>query len=345
MVKAGLKWMFLISGTLIGAGYASGRELWQFFGQESALAIFIFTILFIISTYVIMKISFDQKTMHYLPVLKYLLGDKIAMFYDFLILLNLFSTTVVMLAGAGTSLEIMHVPYWLGVALICICLILLFVRGNKGMVLMNAIVIPLLILLLTYVLIKFIDTTDRVLSFDWLEQSNWPSAFTFTALNILPVVAVLSAVGRDVKTKGEIWIASIGSGLIFGGMSFLYNQSLVKMINEIRLYEIPLFIFVKSYPYTMTIIMSFLLLTAIYTTSAAGVFGLITRFENYFRAPLWKLALVFILLMLPLTTFGFSTLVAVLYPIYGVLNLYLLAAILIYPIIHRLDNNHKIYKE
>ena len=28
----GLKWMFLIIGTMIGAGYASGRELWEFFG-------------------------------------------------------------------------------------------------------------------------------------------------------------------------------------------------------------------------------------------------------------------------------------------------------------------------
>ncbi len=27
----GLKWMFLIVGTIMGAGYASGRELWEFF--------------------------------------------------------------------------------------------------------------------------------------------------------------------------------------------------------------------------------------------------------------------------------------------------------------------------
>ena len=57
MWKSGLKWMFLIMGTTIGAGYASGRELWQFFGDQSGLAILIFTFMFSLCVYVIMKIS------------------------------------------------------------------------------------------------------------------------------------------------------------------------------------------------------------------------------------------------------------------------------------------------
>lgn len=39
MFRAGFRWMFLILGTAIGAGYASGREIWQFYGEQSALAI------------------------------------------------------------------------------------------------------------------------------------------------------------------------------------------------------------------------------------------------------------------------------------------------------------------
>jgi uncharacterized membrane protein YkvI len=53
----GLKWMFLIVGTVIGAGYASGRELWEFFGAESGLAIVLFAILFTISCAVILTIA------------------------------------------------------------------------------------------------------------------------------------------------------------------------------------------------------------------------------------------------------------------------------------------------
>ncbi|TCP20021.1 putative membrane protein YkvI [Scopulibacillus darangshiensis] len=337
MVKAGFKWMFLILGTMIGAGYASGRELWQFFGQESALAIILFTTLIIISTLVVMTISYNHKTIHYMPALEALLGKRFSGLYDGMIILYLFSTTVIMLAGGGASLVVIGLPNWLGISFISTCLILLFIWGNKGMVSMSTVVIPILIVLLVGVLVKFIQTTENVMAVNWLRQSNWPSAFTFTALNILPLVAVISAVGRDIKGKGEIWIASIGSGLILGAISFLYNQSLLKITHEIILYEIPLFGLLKAYPHAMTIIMSALLWFAIYTTAASGIFGLVTRFRHVLRLPLWCLSLIAVILMLPLTTLGFSKLIGILYPIYGFLNLYLLAAILIYPIMHRFD--------
>lgn len=337
MVKAGLKWMFLIIGTIVGAGYASGRELWQFFGQESVFAIILFTTLFIISTIVIMTISFDNQTFHYMPALQVLLGKRMSIIYDGMVILYLFSTTVIMLAGGGASLVVMGIPYWLGIVIISLCLILLFVWDNKGMVTMNAIIIPMLIVLLVGVLVKFAQTNENVMVIDWLKQSNWPSAFTFTALNILPLIAVLSAVGKDIKSKGEIWIAAIGSGLILGGISLLYNQALLKLAHEIILYEIPLFGLLKAYPHAMTIIMSLLLLFAVYTTAASGVFGLVTRFRKATSQPLWVLALIAVIIMMPLTTLGFSTLVAILYPIYGILNLYVLAAILIYPIAHRFE--------
>lgn len=337
MIRSGLKWMFLIIGTMIGAGYASGRELWQFFGHESALAIILFSILFVIATYVIMKISYENKTVHYMPILEKLLGSRLKRLYDAMIVVYLFSTTVIMLAGGGAALEVIGVSYWTGIAIISGFLILLFVWDNKGMTSMNAIIIPILIILLVGVLIKFTHTSHNTLQINWLKQSNWPAAFTFTALNILPLVAVLGAVGRDVKHKGEIWIASLGSGLVLGSISFLYNESLLHITSDVMLYEIPLFALLKSYPYAMTVVMSALLWFAIYTTAASGVFGIITRCREIIKLPLWLLAAILIALMLPLTTLGFSTLVAVLYPIYGVINLYILASILIYPIANRFN--------
>lgn len=337
MIRSGLKWMFLIIGTMIGAGYASGRELWQFFGQESAIAIVLFSVLFMLATYVIMKISYDHKTMHYTPVLERLLGKRLSVLYDGMIMLYLFSTTVIMLAGGGAALEVIGISYWTGIIIISVLLVFLFIWDNKGMTSMNAIIIPILIVLLVGVLLKFTHSDAHILEIDWMKQSNWPAAFTFTALNILPLVAVLGAVGRDIKFKGEIWIASVGSGLILGCISFLYNQSLIHVTNEIMLYEIPLFALLKTYPHVMTIVMSGLLWFAIYTTAASGIFGLTTRIRDVMKWPLWTLATILVCLMLPLTTLGFSTLIAVLYPIYGVINLYILASILIYPIANRFD--------
>lgn len=338
MWQAGFKWMFLIMGTMIGAGYASGRELWQFFGYESGLAIFLFTILFIFSCFTIMKMSFEKQTVHYIPLLETLLGKKITRIYDLMIILYLFTTTVVMLAGGGASLEVFYLPYWIGITIISVLLVFLFIWDIKGMLSMNAVVLPLLITGLLLILIVFSFSNNQPWDLDWKNQSNWPSAFTFTALNILPLLAVLAAVGKEIKHTGEIWIASVGSGLILGFISFLYNQSLLQIAHDIMLYEIPLFAILKHFPYSMMIFMSLLLWFAIYTTAASGIFGIISRFKDLIRLPSWALALLIIVVMVPLTTFGFSNLIAVLYPLYGLLNLYVLVSIIIYPISNRMKS-------
>lgn len=335
MIRAGLKWMFLILGTMIGAGYASGRELWVFFGQESTLAIVLFTLFFIVCLYVVMTLSSKLSTQHYMPVLVQLMGKKVSAFYDVMIFIYLYTTTVVMIAGGGAALEVLKVPYWYGVFILSGCLILLFVAGAKGLVRMNAMAIPVLIILLGWILFKSVHGDSQAFIIDWQRQANWHASITFTSLNIVSLVAVIGGVGTEIKTKGEIWIATIGSGLILGGISFLYNQSLLQVANEIPIYEIPLFALLKNYPFVMTIAMSGLLWVAIYTTAASGIFGLITRMKNRFNGPLWLLALIMTLTMIPLTTFGFSSLVSTLYPIYGALNLYFLASLLIYPLNHR----------
>lgn len=203
--------MFLILGTVIGAGYASGRELWQFFGHESVLAIVLFSLLFSFCCYVIMSMSFEQKSIHYRPILEKLIGTRVTVVFDLLIILYLFSTTVVMLAGGGATLHTFRIPYWFGVIFIVTLLVLLFFWDVEGMISMNAFVIPILVILLLFVLFLFTKHQMNEFPFDFKHQGNWPSAFTFTALNILPLVAVLSAVGNQIRRKGEIIIASIGS--------------------------------------------------------------------------------------------------------------------------------------
>lgn len=340
MFTQGLKWMFLILGTMIGAGYASGREIWQFFGEESALGIIIFSLLLMFCIYVIMTLSYKFQTNHYMPILETLLGKKIAVLYDGMVFLFLFSTTMVMIAGGGAALEVLRLPYWGGIALISICLVGLFFGEKNGLVVMNTMVIPLLLVFLLGLLIRYANGAEHVLRVDWQKQSNWHAAFSFTSLNIVSLLAVLGGIGGSIKSKQEIWVASVGSGLVLGAVSFLYNQSLLQISHEIALYEIPLFALLKNYPFIITVAMSCLLLVAIYTTAASGVFGLVTRLKNKFRGPMWLLALIITCLMIPFTTLKFSTLIAILYPIYGILNLYVLAAILIYPI----TNRAKIFK-
>jgi uncharacterized membrane protein YkvI len=335
MWRSGFKWMFLIMGTIIGAGYASGRELWEFFGDQSGLAIILFTLVFSISCYIIMKISYEKKSEHFSPVLRMIIGKRLSYFYEVLIIIYLFSTTIVMLAGGGATLEMFHIPYFGGIILFSILLVLLFIWDIKGMISINAFLIPLLIIGLVGILLSFLYVNGQSFTFNPKEQSNWPTAFTFSALNILPLVAVISAIGKEIQSRGEALVASIGSGIVLGIISFIYNESLIQIANKIVLYEIPLFAIIENYPYIVIMFMSFILWAAIYTTAASGLFGLSSRFREKVHFPLWMIAAIILIAMIPFTKFGFAKLVSILYPLYGIANLYLLGAILLYPITNR----------
>ncbi|PAV28480.1 hypothetical protein CIL05_16215 [Virgibacillus profundi] len=336
-MRAGLKWMFLIIGTTIGAGYASGRELWQFFGHESGLAIVLFVIFFTISCFVIMNVSYQRKSTHYLPVLRDIVGARLTKIYDVMIFLYLFTTTVVMIAGSGATGQAFNFSYWWGIVIIVIALIVLFMKDINGLLSMNQFVLPLLLGGLLYILLLFTFDQDLALFSHWHEQRNWTAAFPFTALNILPLIAVLGAIGNKVTSKQEIWIACIGSGATLGVISYVYNNSLIQIADEILLYEIPLFAILKGYPFEILIFMSILLWFAIFTTAAAGVLGLVTRIQDFLNLPLSLLVILILVTMIPLTTLGFSTLISYIYPVYGILNLYVLTRLLLFPIWNKME--------
>ncbi|WP_339217669.1 hypothetical protein [Ornithinibacillus sp. FSL M8-0202] len=332
MWKSGFKWMFLIIGTTIGAGYASGRELWEFFGHGSGLAIMLFVIFFSVSCYVIMSISYQKQSTEYRPVLQVIVGDKISPIYDVMIFLYLYTTTVVMMSGSGAAGQAFNLPYWVGIVFIVVMLVLLFFRDISGLLSFNQVILPILIIGLLYVLFTFTFDQKLHLFSHWHEQFNWTAAFPFTALNVLPLIAVLGAVGNKMTSKKEIWIASLGSGVILGVVTYVYNNSLIQISEQILLYEIPLFAILSNYPFYMVIFMTILLWFAIFTTAASGVLGLTTRLTGYFKLPFWLLVLVILATMIPLTTLGFSTLISILYPLYGLLNLYVLTRLLLYPL-------------
>lgn len=330
MIRAGMKWMFLIIGTTIGAGYASGRELWEFFGPESELAIILFAICFFIATFTIMIISFNKQTSDYRPVLEEIVGKRLVIFYDGMIFFYLYTTTVVMLAGSGVTGQVFDLPYSIGIIFLTIVLIMLFYKGIHHTLMINFILIPILIIALVYVLILFsIDEQIPFLPF-WTNQSNWLQAFPFTALNMIPLIAVLGAIGQQIGSKGEIWLASLGSALILGSISYLYNNNLIHIAHELTLNDIPLFMMLQKYSMSLNILMSLLLWFAILTTAAAGMIGIISRIRRHTSLETGVIVSLTLCTMIPMTAIGFGALIHYTYPVYGILNLYVLTRLLFY---------------
>lgn len=330
-----------IIGTTIGAGFASGREVWEFFGsygQDSQYSLLLAMILFLVTVTVVLSISQSQQTKNYYAILETLMGKRLAALFDILTMLYLLSMSVVMFAGSGATFTQWNYSYMIGVLFIAVMVFIVLLFDVEGLVSIQSFIIPVLVGVLLFVCIRFIVGNQVVEQATPIEANSWPSGITYAALNIVPLIAVLSTLGGELKTKRELWLAGLVSTVGLASIAMLMNYSLMQMSEEIGTYEIPLFSLLQGYPTEMIVVVSVILWLAIYTTALSGVHGIVSRVSSVLPFPSWLMTLVLIILMIPLSQFGFSTLVSVLYPVYGVLNLFVLGLLILYPISRRMEN-------
>ncbi|GGA46528.1 hypothetical protein GCM10007416_19610 [Kroppenstedtia guangzhouensis] len=332
-----LKISMTIIGTTIGAGFASGREIWEFFGsygEESSSGIVLATLLLFAASVVILQISWKERTQHYSEVLVHVIGVRLARLFDYLVMASLVTSTLVMVAGSGATFQEWNGSFTMGIWVMAAAVILILFFDLKGLMSMNAVLIPVMVTVLVVVCLQFLQGTGWMFvpeEGDLPTLPVWPSAITYTAFNILSLLAVLSTMGRQIQHPAEIWVSGGISCLCLGLLASLYNYSLLRVKSLISQYEIPLFALMRDYSDLWVATISLILWLAIYTTAVSNVHGLSFRLSEYLSFPPWVIGGGVILLLVPVSRLGFSNLVTLLYPLYGVLNLLILTMILLYP--------------
>lgn len=134
----------VIIGTIIGAGFASGREILNFFniyGENGALGIIIANILFGIIIFLVIDII-NKKN-----IIKY---DELINSNKFLSkILKIFSAICfgIMIAGVGAFVkEQLNISYWIGAAFASTVSYAMFLHKFEGLEIFNCILVPLIIL-------------------------------------------------------------------------------------------------------------------------------------------------------------------------------------------------------
>lgn len=330
-MKKILQLSFLILGVVIGAGYASGREIWIFFGPNGGRAILFFSVLFGISCYSILKISYQKQTNHYQQIFETLLKHKVGRIYDVLMFIYLILTVIIMIAGSGAALEVYQIPNWVGIVLIAIMMIWAFSFTIDQVIEINTILVPMLIFALLTILIVFIDQEPMI---DQITATkiNYFKAISFTSVNLLPIISVVGAIGHKIKTNKQVIWTSLTTTFILGFLSYLYNYSLSLIQAEIDLFEMPIYGILIRFPNYILLVITIIIWIAIFATAVGAMLGLITRIKSNYNISQIKLTFVITALLLPISFTGFQFLIELIYPIYGVLNLYILFKLICYPI-------------
>ena len=333
-IKEGIVLGLTIVGTTIGAGFASGRELWEFFssyGLQSYLGIIIAMILFALSSIYIVWISRKHATDNYYEVLLVLIGKPLARVFDGFIFLYLFSGSVIMFAGSGATFAQWDLPYIYGVLGLAIAVWLVLLGDINGLMKINSLLIPILVGVLLLITFNYAANNSSFTG-EYLNShlKVWPSAITYAALNVISLLGVLSTMGKKITSTSGMILGGVFAAVILGIVAIMINSSLLK-VSYVQQYEIPLFSLIPANEQLLKVLTTIILWFAIYTTVLSNTHGLVHRIQKRLKYSSGVLSIFVIVSMLPLTFIGFSTLVNILYPLYGVLNLYILSVIILYP--------------
>lgn len=148
-----LKVVFVIIGTLIGAGFASGQEVNTFFfsfGIKGLLGIILSSIIIGIIIYKTFKIIHKNNISNYKEFLNSLLkNEKINNITNSIINIFILVSFYVMIAGFGAYLQQeLNLNSIIGSSILAILCLVLFKTNVNGLVKVNQILIPILIIII-----------------------------------------------------------------------------------------------------------------------------------------------------------------------------------------------------
>ena len=324
------KVVFVIIGTLIGAGFASGQEMYVFFfshGVEGLIGIIISSIIMGLVIYKTLQIANKYQVNTYKDFLDILIqkNKTVKKIVNTVINIFILITFFIMIAGFGAYFEQeLGISSLIGSSMLSIITFLVFMTSIKGVVKANEILVPILITFLTIIgIINFknlpifelqnyvINTNKTIYLID---------AILYSSYNSILLIPVLLTLRNYIKNKKQIIKISTISSAIIILLSIIVFLLLVRVDVDITKLEMPAVYVVSNMHIIFKYIYGFIILGSIFTTTislGASFLKNVTKNKKSYT----QVALIMCITGIVISKFGFSNLVNLLYPIFGYLGI------------------------
>ncbi len=319
-------------GLIVGAGFASGQEVMQYFTSFGILGTaggIVTTALFIFLGYTFAQLGTNLKANSHKEVLYYIGGRFVGPVLDIVITFFLFGVAVVMFAGAGSTFNQMFgvSPVVGSIIMAAIVISTLLLNTNKiiGII---ATITPYLIAVIFVILIYSIFTMDLSLTeADELARqqpsatSNWLlSAFLYVSYNLAAGAALLIIMTGNEKDKKVASMGGILGGFILGMLIILIHIAMFVRIDVVAGKDMPTLELASQIHPAVGILTAIALLGMIYNTAVGMLYSFTVRFtapesKTYRPAVIVIGSLGFIASLI-----GFTTLVGSVYVVMGYLG-------------------------
>lgn len=320
---------FTYIGTIVGAGFATGQEILQFFTQYGRWAVL--TILLSMGFFIwlgtkMMILARRIGAESYEDFNRHLFGRNTGSVISLFTLVILIGVNSIMLAGAGAIFqEHLGLHYQTGLILTVIGSYLLLKRGISGILQMNSIVVPLMLTLSLLIIFNTVGHPGAHRFMTLITERSpvvaWMSPFLYTAFNLGMAQAVLVPMARQSDSERPLIWGGIIGGLGIGFMLMAAHYAMSAHMPGILQFEIPMGSIAFGLGPLVSLVYLLLIFLEIFSTFVADIYGVTLQLEQRTRFSRSVITPVVMLLCYIFSQFGFSSLLSLFYPMFGALSL------------------------
>lgn len=339
-MKKSLKMGSAFIGIIVGAGFASGQEILQYFtsfGLMGILAALISTVMFAYLGMSLTRLgSRMQKTSHK-DVIYGISGKILGTIVDYIIILTLFGVGVVMVAGAGSIFtQQFGLPAALGSTLLIVLVILTIMLNVEKVIAIIGGITPFLILMVVILAVYSLATMDSTFSLlDPIAKEqlsavpNWfLSALNYASFNIAVGASMAIVMGSTEKDEKIAARGGLFGGLGLGVLIILSHLAIFARVDEVGGAEMPMLQIANDISPLIGWFMSFILFGMIFNTAVGMIYAFSARFMHSGTAKFKIFVIIVGIISYILSFVGFTELVNMFYPVVGYLGFFLVAALI-----------------
>lgn len=316
-IRGSLKIALGFAGTIIGAGFASGQEILQFFtnfGTMGLIGAALCTVLFIFLGREVCAVGFDLGIASYRDLTRHLCGRHMGWIIDGLLTVTLFAVFAVMIAGGGSLLsQYMGLPSPYGGLLTALLSLALTGLSTHRLIIAIGALVPLLLILAIIICAFALQNQSghyHSLEVFALAQTNrsashWLiSAVLYVSYNACVAAPLLLLMGTQAATRRTALLGSTLGALLIGILILLISTALFAQLGIIGIFPIPML-------------------------ALACLYSLLTRHAVPGTPRFRWIAGLACLSSLLMSSQGFVPLLSLVYPLFGVLGMLLIVTIFV----------------
>jgi len=335
MEKAGLGFLsvsFMYSGAIMGAGFASGREVWQFFGVFGnfgfvgvVLAAVLFMLMGFMASRIARTLNISDTGKVVVPGENRFLNRFVA---DFMAA-NLFVAFVTLTAAGGAIFsQQFGLSRILGGAIVVTLVIVTVLGGFDRVSRVSRFFVPVLMLMIVFVSTALIMQSGGIPR----AESTFPASpfagtwylgsLLYLSYNLLVIIPIVSTASIRAKSKKHAYAGSLLGGAFLGLLSFLLLSAMITDMDFSNAMDMPMLALSESLSPLANIVYLCALAFAVYISATINYYGVTVKF---IKGGCRKTKIVAVALVgFALSLVGFSYIIAYVFPIIGYLGISIL---------------------